>query len=424
MSKRKKKICIQCKELLLVKDNFYKINRRRTFPRCKRCISLNNRSKRIDVYLVERECPKCSIIKSVDQFKSSHGNSTCISCTSKTTERINDIKESTCIICGDLKPRDQFNKIFRKGSKCKDCLKLKKNEGNLQRTLNRIKSGEVFDHGSCSQCREVKSSDCFTRLDSWNGLAYQCNECKKLNQINLVRKREARSVEREAEKKLSILQRPRDKFEKRLDAMLAKHPDCRIMNEIEYDGYTVTPDGYVREIERSRAIRLNRSTEHLYFKYFAPDKSMDDHYVDFSTMKLIKFGTLSKRGRPSTNVNRIKKIERDRKRQDPIWRLKNSITSRFCQWMQGTKTKSTWKYVDYTLGELKEHLEALFVDGMTWENYGLTGWHVDHVIPRDNFDMNSPSDIVECWKMSNLQPLWAEDNLKKSNKVLDKPSNT
>lgn len=67
--------------------------------------------------------------------------------------------------------------------------------------------------------------------------------------------------------------------------------------------------------------------------------------------------------------------------------------------------------------ELVEHLESQFQDGMSWENYGLHGWHIDHIIPVSSFDISEPNQLKKCFHFSNLQPLWAIDNLRKSNKL-------
>jgi len=56
-------------------------------------------------------------------------------------------------------------------------------------------------------------------------------------------------------------------------------------------------------------------------------------------------------------------------------------------------------------------MEGLFKPGMTWENYGE--WQVDHKIPCVNFDLAKESEQYRCFHYSNLQPLWAEDNLRK-----------
>ncbi len=87
------------------------------------------------------------------------------------------------------------------------------------------------------------------------------------------------------------------------------------------------------------------------------------------------------------------------------------------QSLKGERKSTTWtELVDYSLQDLKEHLESLFLSGMTWENYGE--WHIDHVKPISSFDIVSDScdAFKECWNLKNLQPLWAIDNLIKSDK--------
>ena len=64
--------------------------------------------------------------------------------------------------------------------------------------------------------------------------------------------------------------------------------------------------------------------------------------------------------------------------------------------------------------ELIKHLESQFIEGMTWENWSLNGWHIDHIRPISSFDLSDPAQAKECFHYSNLQPLWAIDNLKKS----------
>lgn len=65
--------------------------------------------------------------------------------------------------------------------------------------------------------------------------------------------------------------------------------------------------------------------------------------------------------------------------------------------------------------ELKAHLESQFAQGMTWENYG-TRWHIDHIRPLCSFDLLNDDELKEAANFKNLQPLWAEDNLKKGGK--------
>jgi hypothetical protein len=107
----------------------------------------------------------------------------------------------------------------------------------------------------------------------------------------------------------------------------------------------------------------------------------------------------------------------ERRKTDPIHHLKHIMNSRLRMFLKSrklSKTNKTFTIVGCTPSELKEHLEKNFYDGMTWENQGK--WHIDHIIP-----LSSATNEEEVYKLchyTNLQPLWAEDNLKKSNKIV------
>ena len=108
-------------------------------------------------------------------------------------------------------------------------------------------------------------------------------------------------------------------------------------------------------------------------------------------------------------------------RKKPKNRLSSDVRTRVWQTLKGGKKhKSTFDALGYTAKQLMEHLEKQFQNGMNWDNYTKFGWHIDHIKPVDAFNFTSTKDkeFKECWKLSNLQPLWAEDNWKKNNKIL------
>lgn len=113
-----------------------------------------------------------------------------------------------------------------------------------------------------------------------------------------------------------------------------------------------------------------------------------------------------------------------RKHNDPSFKLRSNFSTRMAntlkKYSKGTiqKNISCFELIGYSLDDLIGHLELQFQPGMTWDNYGK--WHVDHIIPISKFNITSLecSDFIECWKLDNLQPLWAMDNLKKSNKII------
>ncbi len=83
----------------------------------------------------------------------------------------------------------------------------------------------------------------------------------------------------------------------------------------------------------------------------------------------------------------------------------------------GKGQRKTFEFLPYSVAELSAHLEKQFTDGMSWDNYGE--WHVDHIIPVSVHNFLSPDDIdfQKAWALSNLQPLWASDNHRKSNSL-------
>jgi len=102
---------------------------------------------------------------------------------------------------------------------------------------------------------------------------------------------------------------------------------------------------------------------------------------------------------------------------------KNKVTFNFSRRMRkslsGIKESKSWEnLVDYKLEDLIKHLEQKFKDGMSWENYGE--WHIDHIKPVSSFTIDDvdSEDFKKCWSLENLQPLWAYDNIKKSNKII------
>ena len=102
-------------------------------------------------------------------------------------------------------------------------------------------------------------------------------------------------------------------------------------------------------------------------------------------------------------------------KNNPRMKLDWNISTEIRHSLKGNKSGRKWEsLVGYNVNELMTHLENLFLPGMTWENHGL--WHIDHVKPKSKFQYTGPDDPAfrECWALDNLQPLWAEDNLRKS----------
>ena len=124
-----------------------------------------------------------------------------------------------------------------------------------------------------------------------------------------------------------------------------------------------------------------------------------------------------KTGRPAWNRgqyfgNKIKTTLRRRMSR----RLRHALANNS---ILGKKYQHIFDILNYSIDDLKSHLESKFTLGMTWDNMGK--WHIDHKKPESLFNYSSFEDaaFIECWSLNNLQPLWAIDNIKKSNKYVD-----
>jgi hypothetical protein len=101
-------------------------------------------------------------------------------------------------------------------------------------------------------------------------------------------------------------------------------------------------------------------------------------------------------------------------------KLNNSISCMIYYSLRGNKNNAKWNsLVDFSLQELKIHLEKQFVKGMSWDNYGKKGWEIDHKIPLSvhNFKSANDIDFKKAWSLSNLQPMWGKENRIKSAKL-------
>lgn len=121
-------------------------------------------------------------------------------------------------------------------------------------------------------------------------------------------------------------------------------------------------------------------------------------------------------------VNKYRRdYEKNKKDSDPSYKLSCYTRTAIYTCLKErniNKYKNTFDYLPYTLDELMGHLEKQFSNSMSWDNYGE--WHVDHITPMSKFNITSPEDesFQECWSLSNLRPLWGEENLSKGNKVI------
>lgn len=153
------------------------------------------------------------------------------------------------------------------------------------------------------------------------------------------------------------------------------------------------------------------------------NKKSRERYQNQTEEAKIKHSERGKKNRQQIKLNPIlheaeKRKKRIKLQENPKLKLSNWIALGMRNSLKGNKRNRSWRnYVNYTVEELKKHLEKQFKEGMTWDNHGQ--WHIDHKIPISAFNFTKPEhlDFKKCWALKNLQPMWAFKNISKSNKL-------
>lgn len=124
--------------------------------------------------------------------------------------------------------------------------------------------------------------------------------------------------------------------------------------------------------------------------------------------------TYRKNNRENINI-----YHKNRRKTDPLYKLQHVLRSRtnsIFKYQRMNKNNSFYEYIGCSLNQLKDYLEAKFQPGMTWKNHSKDGWHIDHIIPLSS--AKTEEELHNLCHYTNLQPLWAFDNLSKGAKIL------
>ena len=118
------------------------------------------------------------------------------------------------------------------------------------------------------------------------------------------------------------------------------------------------------------------------------------------------------------NRDKINARQNNRTKIDIQYKLSRRLRNRLYCALQGNfKNGSAVKDLGCSIDELKTHLESKFQSGMTWDNWSFEGWHIDHIKPLASFDLTDRKQLLLACHYTNLQPLWAIDNLSKGDRT-------
>lgn len=185
-------------------------------------------------------------------------------------------------------------------------------------------------------------------------------------------------------------------------------PSCQAKAHVKkYDA--VKRKDYLEKAKKRSALSFSRKTEASKKAVWdKKNKSRSDR------TKLQKYGTTDPVEIATIKKERSRLRVNSRYETDNDFYLKSLLYRRLNAVLHGHVRKSRMlDYLGCSIEELRDHLEGQFKDGMSWENQGRGGWHIDHIRPCKLFDLSVESQIHQCFHFKNLQPLWESDNCRK-----------
>jgi hypothetical protein len=163
------------------------------------------------------------------------------------------------------------------------------------------------------------------------------------------------------------------------------------------------------------------SSDGMVFLQYSPNSKNGEIWLSGDDLVLNrKVSNARKRINSKTDKSKKNRSEYEKKRKsnDILFKLSCSIRTLICGTIKTNRFKKdtkTEKILSCSVAELKAHLESQFLPGMSWEN--RSEWHIDHIMPVSM--AKTYDDVVRLNHYKNLRPLWAEENLRKSDKIGD-----
>ena len=175
--------------------------------------------------------------------------------------------------------------------------------------------------------------------------------------------------------------------------------------------------------ELNREVQLQRGRD---WRKLNPDKHKQcfKNWVEKNKEKYTK-SRKEYRSRPKSKQRKLEldRLYYRRNSSNPIFKLKRLLNNKLRRNVHKIKidsyTKKSLQFLGCTIDQFKLYIESQFKEGMSWSNYGFYGWHIDHKLPISSFDLTKDEDIIKCFHYTNLQPLWAAENLLKRDKILN-----
>jgi hypothetical protein len=166
-------------------------------------------------------------------------------------------------------------------------------------------------------------------------------------------------------------------------------------------------------IQNSETIKLKRKEELQLFPERVKNRRKKTYQKNRD--KRIEEVKIHYKNNKESIIETKKKYIAKRRKIDIEFKLQMIVRSRLSKFISGKTNEFMEKILGCNFSNFKIYIEEKFVDGMSWENHSIHGWHIDHIIPLSS--AKNKEDLYKLCHYTNLQPLWAKDNLLKSNKI-------
>ena len=244
----------------------------------------------------------------------------------------------------------------------------------------------------CYACKDLKVTTEFNKCTSSHardGLAGECRSCKSIKDAEFRAKNSVRLTEKSRERyrqkigPMATALTASRRAEKKKFLALKLPKNCKICGEL-------------KPLEEFR--KSNRHADGRMSECIECDRKRNAEYR-------------------SENMDRLNALCLEyyyRTQKSPRHKIARSLRARLRQVFEETGSKHHInELVGCSRDYLVHHIESQFKPGMTWDNHGVYGWHIDHRVPVSYFDMTKDEDAKVCFFWMNLQPLWAKDNYSK-----------
>ena len=184
--------------------------------------------------------------------------------------------------------------------------------------------------------------------------------------------------------------------------------------------YAIDNKGAIRAYKRQYYVSHRDTLRRIHAEYYKTNKNaikkMVERYRVAHVEKVREASAVYRATHLDYYKSYIRVYSRLRTKRDADYKVLCYLRTRIWFALKGkNKSQSTMQLVGCTIEFLKTHLAKQFKKGMNWKNYGK--WHVDHKRPCASFDLSKPKEQLKCFNYRNLQPLWAEENMRKGSKV-------